>query len=558
MVCNARSTVLKHASQCSIRLFAVCLSILSLNTAAQEREPLSVSYGAASLPVSSIKSVAENTMQITVFGEPFLATRKMAGRIVVDRYLTHFARAPERTVSMMPSIADEAAERGDVSLIRKILVVAIERDAPLEFFESFFWKQILRASVVREELRAVVATRAVLAPKKKCAIVEAIRSFGADAPPEIMPSDAEAGECIPGIKQVLAEVFSNKITLAEVKHTYALYKATFIESDYVSSTVDRYVRIIDALEKGLSNGEWGVFQNALDIALVEPGVEVRTLRPKGATFFMNRSVNNNRPMAALQSLPFVTERFRTPTVHADIISAIRVLKLRDVGIFQGENIVKVFQRLVSKDEEVRYELTRAMIRIVTEAKAREELLICNDAAKMLVREQLVSPAGQREVALALAQVVLKIGERADARLIQDFWGGALPLGANARLNLFQWGLWQFRWLFVALCSGFAVWLRRRWVVHRLKLETKNQQKSVDSDAVKEAGGATVSDELAASLAFFGLEPGATEKEIKNAYRMAVKQYHPDSGQFRDDGNEHFIKITSEYERLLKLMNIRTQ
>ena len=558
MVCNTRSKVLKHASECSIRLFAVCLAILSRNAIAQEIEPHSVSFGTISLPVSSIESIGANTLKITVFGEPFLATKEVAGRIVVDRYLEHFSVAPDRTVSMMPSIVDEAAERRDSSLIRKILVVAIERDAPAEFVDSLFWKRLLQIPLVREELSAVVAGRAVLAPKKKCTIVEAIRSFEADVPLEVIPSDAEVVECIPDLQQGLAEVFSNRITLAEVKSKYALYKATFRESDYVASTVDRYVRIIEALEEGLYDGEWVVFQNALDLVLVQPVEDVSTLRPKAAIFFINRSISNNKPMAALQALPFVTERFRTPTVHADIVSAIRALPLRDVSIFRGDALVKAFQRLVSKDEEVRYELTRGMLRVVAEVKAREELLLCNDVARILAREQLVSSAGQREVAIALTQRVLKIGERVDARLIKEVWGGALPLGANVRLNLFQWGLWQFRWFFFALCSGLAAWFWRQRVVHRSKLENKNDQNSAGFDTVKEARDTMISDELVTSLAFFGLEPGATEKEIKNAYRMAVKQYHPDSGQFRDDGNEHFIKITSEYERLVKLLNIRAQ
>lgn len=56
------------------------------------------------------------------------------------------------------------------------------------------------------------------------------------------------------------------------------------------------------------------------------------------------------------------------------------------------------------------------------------------------------------------------------------------------------------------------------------------------------------------LAFFGLPPGATLKEIKAAYRAAIKAVHPDRqrGAQRDAASEEFIEATQRYERLLRL------
>jgi len=56
------------------------------------------------------------------------------------------------------------------------------------------------------------------------------------------------------------------------------------------------------------------------------------------------------------------------------------------------------------------------------------------------------------------------------------------------------------------------------------------------------------------LAFFGLPPGATLKEIKAAYRAAIKAIHPDRqrGAQRDSASEEFIEATQRYERLLRL------
>lgn len=55
------------------------------------------------------------------------------------------------------------------------------------------------------------------------------------------------------------------------------------------------------------------------------------------------------------------------------------------------------------------------------------------------------------------------------------------------------------------------------------------------------------------LSVFGLVPGVTLKEIKAAYRMAVKEVHPDLQKKLDaDASERFINMTKTYERILEL------
>ena len=59
-------------------------------------------------------------------------------------------------------------------------------------------------------------------------------------------------------------------------------------------------------------------------------------------------------------------------------------------------------------------------------------------------------------------------------------------------------------------------------------------------------------EYVEALKVFGLSPEATLEDIKKAYRMAVKKYHPD---LKDQSNREdqlfFIRLNLEYEKLLK-------
>jgi preprotein translocase subunit Sec63 len=55
------------------------------------------------------------------------------------------------------------------------------------------------------------------------------------------------------------------------------------------------------------------------------------------------------------------------------------------------------------------------------------------------------------------------------------------------------------------------------------------------------------------LKVFGLRPGADLAAIKNAYRNAVKEYHPDRNRNAQEmAAEVFIEMTRTYERLIEL------
>jgi hypothetical protein len=61
-------------------------------------------------------------------------------------------------------------------------------------------------------------------------------------------------------------------------------------------------------------------------------------------------------------------------------------------------------------------------------------------------------------------------------------------------------------------------------------------------------------ELIGLLAQLGLSPGATEKEIKQAFRQVAKSVHPDMAQVGDaKASDEFIELTKAYERSLEIL-----
>ncbi len=55
----------------------------------------------------------------------------------------------------------------------------------------------------------------------------------------------------------------------------------------------------------------------------------------------------------------------------------------------------------------------------------------------------------------------------------------------------------------------------------------------------------------------GIHPGASKNQIKEAYKEAIKKYHPDKlshlgTEFSDLANEKFVKIQKAYDELMKI------
>jgi DnaJ like chaperone protein len=57
-----------------------------------------------------------------------------------------------------------------------------------------------------------------------------------------------------------------------------------------------------------------------------------------------------------------------------------------------------------------------------------------------------------------------------------------------------------------------------------------------------------------------LEPGATDEEVKKAYRRMAMKYHPDKvshlgDEFRKNADEKFRKVNEAYEKIKKERNL---
>jgi hypothetical protein len=107
--------------------------------------------------------------------------------------------------------------------------------------------------------------------------------------------------------------------------------------------------------------------------------------------------------------------------------------------------------------------------------------------------------------------------------------------------------WRFRFVILGVLLFGLWWMVLRWSLHRQRIKT--QATRVDSQTRS-------SGEYEGLLAVFGLEPGATTSEIKNAYRRNIKKLHPDVHRGGIADRQDFIELTKQYKRLLYLQSDR--
>ncbi|RLC10222.1 MAG: hypothetical protein DRH43_06805 [Deltaproteobacteria bacterium] len=104
-------------------------------------------------------------------------------------------------------------------------------------------------------------------------------------------------------------------------------------------------------------------------------------------------------------------------------------------------------------------------------------------------------------------------------------------------------------------DDLAVFALVLWWTSRLK---KGHQASNKSSAYagKESAQDKGMPEDEDPYSILGLQPGASKKEIKQAYKRLVAKYHPDKVQhlgneFQDLAHKKFVAIQKAYETLMK-------
>ena len=144
--------------------------------------------------------------------------------------------------------------------------------------------------------------------------------------------------------------------------------------------------------------------------------------------------------------------------------------------------------------------------------------------------------------------------------------------ALVRLRLLVRGYYGYTYVFLFAVSMFllsifgAVLVRRGRAPAAVAMEPRSNRRAPSEPKKKKRKGeksgylyiAEHDDEYAQLLDFFGLEEGASNDDIKAAYRQLAKESHPDSLRDQltpdefDAATDYFMEIKRAYERIIEI------
>jgi tetratricopeptide (TPR) repeat protein len=316
---------------------------------------------------------------------------------------------------------------------------------------------------------------------------------------------------------------------------------------------------------------------SLDAARKDPVLKdlVSPLLLKAIHREASKMLSQDRPDAALLVLKDVELSRRTSTTHKLVEDAIERLKPGLNSVLTDLQVELMLRSLALKDP---YISKAYLVALQDQLKLLADSGRVESAYKLLERilEIRPDPALENDLArLNLSLAALDSGDRGLARSILNGKTGRLGLFNGLRLIFagYYFSVWFIYILFAIALASAGLLLFKSLPSLKFKSEaigTGVRRNAVEPQSNEEPVGPGFTsprardyqlEEYEQNIALFGLNPGATEREIKAAYRNAVKEFHPDANPVANpDSNElaseKFIELTNAYNKIVSFTRER--
>ena len=500
---------------------AVFISVWCLLTGTANAE-VAVTYHQANVPVDSKSVVVGGALKVTLGNEPFLVAEDEAGRRVALRLLSNPALQSRVTPDLLGNIFRQAVEKADSEVAKAALLLVLGGGDFSSFDQRHVWEELAASEFGRGLLRDTLlsAERIEGLDNRVCYGVSAVGD-------KVAPSDPAWSNLLKRVSPVCARLAveraaRNVYRLADPRKIEAEYRRDltgFVLSGEVSQgeaglkQVNQLgigpalVDLAVALEDGDSIG----FNQALEVIKTEGRLAARSANiiddynsSELSDRFVQLALQRGKLSSAFEHIFSIPFEKRTSKTHRFVVEALRQVEASSgSALFFHDSFIREIRRYVEKDSEIEGEYQNAANRIV----------------RFYISQGQVAPA-------------LEIERKLNLRLPLIIW---------LRLRLAEMWIPLLGVVAVGISIGCVFFLRG--LKHRLEKDHSNGKEALNH----------LSHEYLEALKFFDLSPEVGVADIKEAYRTAVKEHHPDT-KINPTVDDHtfFIRVTSEYEKLMAL------
>ena len=329
----------------------------------------------------------------------------------------------------------------------------------------------------------------------------------------------------------------------------------------LSAEYDKYVEISDLIERGDVErvvSRLDSIPRASEVRRVLYSRYVSKLHALTEDF-----LHKNDLSSAMKQLRRVPLKRRTPTTHDLTKRVLRASSPESIEPFLAVRSHLFLTSIGGHDEQISALHQDLLGRAAREAYSNDNLSLLHSTMKRLESLPNVSERLVTKTRVLLVHGLLAEGNVAEARaLITDINSVSL---LDRTLFVFK-GLFIPVWIVILLCmapivAAFSVYIFKYIQLRRYGYAGRRYDTSREEEFV--GGGFAVrqrmevnsieKDEYLHGLRELGLNIGASQNQIKAAYRRVIKDYHPDTRTSESkEMDEKFITMTQLYERTLEL------
>lgn len=522
----------------------------------------SVNISGVDLKIDALQEVEEGQYKLTLFGQTWLVSKDKLDEFIVQKYFEHSATLSTLEIQ---AIVLNAVGEGLITRAHSGLVALANHPDAREVEYLSFVRELSRITNSKQLFQSILSNTDEIF---FCSSVSAVMLIFSGISDNVW-AQANYSKFKNKLADDLNVELRSQLEVALVAGDTALSNGLIQFAEVVYGQLDDRLnslkRLNDAYNKAAGYATIGEADAVY--SLIETNRDDAFLKANLGPFFVKslhkfaaRQIADGKPDQALRILTRVEITRRSETTYQLVDQALRALGPETIGILNDLQVSLLLRSIAEKDETIRSDYTHQLENQTFAALSKGRFTDAEKFLDLVVSLRPDPSVLNDSIRKQFVMALLKKGFKEQARSKLQEVKTAVSL--TDKISFAASGLYLdpllllFPIVFMIILVGY-LFLKNR-DAGQVASQPQHSDPLTEEEKIyhkfTSMGRSPDLDEYERGLQAFGLSVGAGIKDIKNAYRNAVKEIHPDlrtpsSGQ---NDSQQFITMTTMYNRILQL------